>query len=112
MEAIKIFKQFKYIQSVMKSSFKGMDEQEEAKDYTGGALKLMRQRVQLEDADRRTFLKNSTLANLYYDEEKRRLQKGLKEVRDQLRKQKVLFLFVCVLFFKFSRTKKKQYFSL
>ena len=67
-----------------------MEEPEEGKDQTGGGLELMKQRYQLEDADRRAFLKNSLLAFQHYEEERKRLVKDIKEAREQLRKQKVI----------------------
>jgi len=70
-------------------SFKDTDEVEEGKDEMGGGIELMKQRYQLEDADRRAFLKNSLLAFQHYEEERKRLVKDIKEAREQLRKQKV-----------------------
>eukprot|EP01022_Parablepharisma_sp_SALTPOND_P016480 TRINITY_DN241_c3_g1_i1.p3 TRINITY_DN241_c3_g1~~TRINITY_DN241_c3_g1_i1.p3 ORF type:complete len:294 (-),score=54.45 TRINITY_DN241_c3_g1_i1:1134-2015(-) len=81
------FKHNKTVQIRMKS-LKSLDEQEEGKDQTGGGLELMKQRYQLEDADRRAFLKNSLLAFQHYEEERKRLIKDIKEAREQLRKQK------------------------
>jgi len=71
-------------------SLKDLDEQETGKDQTGGGLALMKQRFQLEDADRRTYLKSSLLAFQHYEEERKQLVKDIKEAREQLRKQKVI----------------------
>ena len=49
----------------------------------------MKQRYQLEDADRRAFLKNSLLAFQHLEEERLLLNKKIKEAREQLRIKKV-----------------------
>jgi len=59
------------------------------KEQIADGLELMQQRYQLEDADRRAFLKNSLLAYQHYGQEKQQLEKDLREARDQLRKKKV-----------------------
>ena len=68
---------------------KEFDEQEEAKDQMGGGIELMKQRYQLEDADRRAFVKNSLLALQHYEEERKQLIKDIKDAREQLCKKKV-----------------------
>jgi hypothetical protein len=73
----------------MKAEDKNETVNEECKDQNADGLEIMRQRFQLEDADRRAFLKNSLLAFQHYGEEKAQLEKDLREAKEQLRKKKV-----------------------
>lgn len=68
---------------------KDLDAPDDDKDQLGAGSELMRQRYQLEDTDRRVFLKNSYLAFRYYEEEKKRLVKDIKEAQEQLHRQKL-----------------------
>jgi hypothetical protein len=59
----------------------------EAKDQAAGGVELMKQRYQLEDADRRAFLKNSLLEFQRYEDEKAQLKKDLRDAQEQLQRK-------------------------
>eukprot|EP00826_Nyctotherus_ovalis_P023661 TRINITY_DN181_c0_g1_i5.p1 TRINITY_DN181_c0_g1~~TRINITY_DN181_c0_g1_i5.p1 ORF type:complete len:270 (-),score=124.86 TRINITY_DN181_c0_g1_i5:1755-2564(-) len=68
---------------------KDLDVPDDDKEQLDAGAELMKQRYQLEDTDRRVFLKNSYLAFRYYEEERKRLVKDIKEAQEQLHRQKL-----------------------